>query len=387
MSYDARWLRRMTEEVAREPVPEVDWDAVEQRVFDRIENDAAPKRLVTSPPAWHGLASVAAAAALIAIGSAAIFSQSEPIERKASAGPLVSASQLSDGQPLASSSFAEGAVLLADGADMIVQHRGWATWRVTSGSRVRVLSRGDTVALELLEGRVEASVVPQPRVDAFTVRAGNTRVAVHGTVFAVERHDASITVSVERGSVAVGPATRSNVTEGWLVVAPGQATFSTDGAKSARYAVNPPAPIARLDGHSDPAGDEGIAADPADVSAAPDEEAADPAPPTRPHVTPPIKDASLPEMLTPALAAGTLGSLRQQIETCYRGSAPPSTSDVTRRVQTTVRITVAPDGHVLFGVFDPPLTPRAQVCASGVVAAAKFPKSRVESNQVLELQF
>ncbi|MCU0694346.1 MAG: hypothetical protein MUF54_23405 [Polyangiaceae bacterium] len=92
----------------------------------------------------------------------------------------------------------------------------------------------------------------------------------------------------------------------------------------------------------------------------------------------PAPPPPLPVRLDALLASGPVGHLVQSVRACYRDNTPAPTG-VTVRVETSIRIEVAPDGHVAFAHFDPPLAPKAQLCASAVVAHTQFPRAQLAS--------
>jgi hypothetical protein len=369
---DARWLREMAEEVAQAPTQQLNWDRIEQGVFERL--DTRGPRLLPRPSvaAWPR---VLGAAAVAAVAAGLVFTASRtpgnPLD------PTAASVARPDDSPQSNGVRAQ-AELVAKDHPVTFEHAGWARFRLSHPGRLRVLRMDDHVALHLLEGKVEADVTRQNIDEAVTVRAGNLRVSVHGTLFSVELRDGTLRVQVERGSVAVGPASRG-VTEGWLVTAPSTGVF--DLARSRRLHGFPSVsdPISLVP----PPSPSTASASPkveTEIEPAPDAKAPSrsPAP-----VDPPAPIApSLPEVLTADLAAATLQTIAQGVTACHR-NAVPSTDGVTIRAQTRISIRVAPDGHVVFARFDPPLSPRAQTCASGVVQGAAFPRARVES--VLEL--
>ncbi len=374
---DARWLRDMAEEVAKAPRQELNWDRIEQGVFERL--DAHGPRLLPRPSvaAWPrvlGAAAIAAVAAGLVLTASRTPGPGNPLE------PTFVALQPDD---VSQGKVEARTELVADDHPVTFEHAGWARFRLSPPGRLRVLRMDDRVALHLLEGKVEADVTRQNIDEAVTVRAGNLRVSVHGTLFSVELRDGTLRVQVERGSVAVGPASRG-VTEGWLVTGPSTGVF--DLARSRRLhgfasvsdpisLVPPPSPSTQAP--SLPKVE--VGAEPAPDAKAPTHSPAPVDPPA------PISSSlpeALPEVLTADLAAATLESIAQGVTACHR-NAVPNTDGVTIRVQTRISIRVAPDGHVAFARFDPPLSPRAQTCASGVVQGATFPRARVES--LLEL--
>ncbi len=359
--FDARWLREMAEEVARAPGQDLNWDRIEQGVFDQL--DARPPRSLPRPAvtAWPR---VLGAAAVAAVAAGLVLTASHTPR-----GPL---------EPT-TASVRDLTEVVAQDHPVAFEHAGWARFRLGHPGKLRVLRMDDRVDLHLVEGKLEADVTRlQGTKETVTVRAGNLRVSVHGTVFSVELRDGTLRVQVQRGSVAVGPASRG-VTEGWLVTGPSTGVF--DLARNRRlhgfpsvsdpiFLVPPPAPS------TEPAPPPTVKGD-VDLDPRPGIK-----PPSRPtHLDPPA-EPSLPEVLTTDLAAATLQRIAQDVTACYR-NALPRTDGVTIRAQTRISIRVAPDGHVAFARFDPPLSPRAQTCASSVVQRAAFPRARVES--VLEL--
>ena len=374
---DARWLRDMAEEVAKAPRQELNWDRIEQGVFERL--DAHGPRLLPRPSvaAWPrvlGAAAIAAVAAGLVLTASRTPGPGNPLE------PTFVT--LQPGDVSQGNGIGAQTELVAKDHPVTFEHAGWARFRLSPPGRLRVLRMDDRVALHLLEGKVEADVTRQNIDEAVTVRAGNLRVSVHGTLFSVELREGTLHVQVERGSVAVGPASRG-VTEGWLVTGPSTGVF--DLARSRRLHGFPSVsePISLVP----PPSPSTASASPkveAEVEPAPDATAParSPAPVDPPAPISPSLPEALPETLTAVLAAATLQGIAQGVTACHR-NAVPSTDGVTIRVQTRISIRVAPDGHVTFARFDPPLSPRAQTCASGVVQGATFPRARVES--VLEL--
>jgi hypothetical protein len=359
----------MAEEVARAPGQNLNWDRIEQGVFDRL--DAHGPRLLPRPSvaAWPR---VLAAAAVAAVAAGLVLTASRPGDPlEPAAAPM--AHQL-DAVPQGERVVAL-TELVAQDRPVTFEHDGWARFRLGHPGRLQVLRMDDRVALHLIEGKVEADVTRQSIDEAVTVRVGNLRVAVHGTLFSVELRDGTMRVQVERGSVAVGPASRG-ATEGWIVTGPSTGVF--DLASSRRLhglaSVSDPISLVPPPSPSTAPGSPRIEVEP------------DPDPKAPPRSTAPVVPLatapSLPEALTADLAAATLQRIAQGVTACHR-KAVPSSDAVTIHAQTRISIRVAPDGHVAFARFDPPLSPRAQTCASDVVQRATFPRARVES--VLEL--
>lgn len=360
---DAKWLREMTREVAAEPVPDLDWDKVEKGVFEALEEPGQPVRLHAPPPVWPRVAAVAGVAAGLAL--VVSWSASHTPELAPTAKAPVAAEQPTPPAPTAAS--LAGSQLVTEHEPLTVEHGGWATIRLAPDSRVTVQRLDERVALALDEGKVEAEVNRRASHEIFTVDVDGLRVAVRGTVFSVERRGDAMRVDVERGTVAVVPI-GSGDAEGWLMKAPSTGTYSIEHetqlamgpltteppADRKQPDAAPPALTATV-GKSRPSGD---------GAAAPEVDSA---------------TESLPESLTSESASSVLASIASEVKRCHRDAVPSSQGGVTIRAQTTITIQVAPDGHVSFARFDPPLMPQAQRCASAVVQRAQFPRARTES--------
>jgi len=360
----------MAREVAEEPVPDVDWDSVENRVFDRLEEPGRPLMLAPPAPVWPRIAAIAAIAAGIAFGVSWSASKTEPPHQ-----PTASVVHAQDLKP-AENGFVTanaGTELVTENAPITVKHEGWAEFRLAADSRVRVQRLDDRVALDLIKGKVDAQVTKRGGEEIFTVLVDGMRVAVRGTIFSVERMGDTMRVEVRRGSVAVGP-TSPGTTEEWLVSSPSAGTFSL--REHVRLSSEPLVSSSHV--FEEPSKPEVAVVD--EPEPAPTSEIDRPkvAPPKLPATDEP-PSAPVPEMLTPELATVPLAEIKRLVAACYRDSIPKNNDGVTIHAHTTINIRVAPDGHVAFARFDPPLAPKAQSCASAVVQQARFPKARTES--------
>ena len=357
---DAKWLREMAREIANEPVPEVDWEKLEQGVFDSLEQPGKPIRFEARPPVWPRVAAVAAVAAglaLVVSWSASRFTElvpsghtpTEPVAKVQGTTP----SRVED---------MVGSVLVTEDEPMTVEHEGWARFQLAPDSRVKVQRLDERVALDLIHGKVEAEVNRHANHEIFTVDVDGMRVAVRGTVFSVERHGDSMRVDVERGAVSVGPS-GSGAGESWLMKAPLTGTYSL--ASKAQLSVGP------LDASSETDPEVGLPEPAKSWQRPPSIAAANDAAK--------VEEEPLPEMLTNQSASSVLATIASGVEACHREAIPVSQDGVTVHARTTITIRVASDGHVVFARFDPPLVPKAQSCASGVVQQATFPAARKES--------
>ena len=174
----------------------VSWDDLRQRrVLGRIEAelDARSRRAPRSRGSRRLVLAVAGAAAvvlaaLVALALARPTGEDEP--GRVAAGPTAEPSLAAT--PAATPDDPP-AIALADGS---IAHLG-------EGARVEVVDQQpDLVRLAQLEGTVRYEVTPDPD-RRFVVDAAGVEVEVLGTVFTVALADASVTVSVTRGRVAV----------------------------------------------------------------------------------------------------------------------------------------------------------------------------------------
>jgi hypothetical protein len=114
---------------------------------------------------------------------------------------------------------------------------GVVTWTLAPKTRVRVRTVAAPHEIVLESGSVFAEVKPQLGSDelneTFAVIAGTSRVAVHGTVFSVQRDGDRVLVEVTRGAVSVGPVGSRGPTIGRLLVGPARAAFTTEQGRLA----------------------------------------------------------------------------------------------------------------------------------------------------------
>lgn len=400
-------LNELVREARREPIPSIDWDRVEGRLFERLERE--PIRLASRSHSARRVFAIAAAAAVLAAATSVVCRQRPDLCFATAPAPgaglvtvdpahrdVITAAQLREGDRLESGP-----------RSLSVRHEGVAAWELAPSSAVAVEKLGEAVRLSLESGAIRVEVAPGSEPDTFVVRAGDTFVSVHGTVFSVERRGSRVAVHVERGTVAVGGRSRRGSTSAWLMVAPSAGSFSLDGARDAEFSPAsevPPAgpPIALPSGEpasgataARPAGGDGEAA--ADAASAPvsgmdkksgvDGGAVSPAP-SSPAVQP-APEASIPEALTAAAARPVLERIAAGVADCHRRSMRPSRGDDSVRVsvQTTVSISVAPEGNVVLGRFEPPLAPQVQQCAGGILLSSRFPAARTSSRWQLPLRF
>jgi hypothetical protein len=252
---------------------------------------------------------------------------------------------------------------------------GVATWTLGPNSRavVRTTEMPHVVALE--RGSILAEVVPRhdtdSMVEAFIVEVGGTRVAVHGTVFSVERVGDAVHVEVTRGTVSVGPASYRGPTTGHVLASPARAEFDAatgafvkrlpmhrpDGDSAARDVLKP---SAQLDPRPTPA--------PAQPSLAAPDDAVQPTHPAAPTSNAPSSDAATPatsgsaEPATPAeVPKLSVSQAQALISSCLKRHAEHKTFVIS----STLTVKLLADGQVNTMQFSPPLNPKFQAACGG----------------------
>lgn len=383
MSDELRWVRESVDIVARS-TPEIDWSKVEQGLLARIGAEPRARPALVPEVPWRRLAAMAAIAAGAFLGlhqasgarpaPAAVAQHAPHIAPIAAAAPI-------DG------TLTAGARLLPARNTSYV-HQGWAKLALRAGSDVTVERVDDRVVLALAAGSIEAAVTPGQIPGSFVVLAGSTAIAVHGTRFTVVRRASDVLVRVDDGVVSVGSKSKTGPTVRWLVGAHSQGVFSLDGAKEASFSDWPAmagsAAAAASSSATQPA-DPPVLAD--SRSADDDDDASTRPPAAQPHGLRQVELAPIPEELTADSAEPVLAVLRAKIYECYESAASSMAPELKVSVHSLLSMTIAPDGHVVFGRFDPPFKPDAQVCASAAVQAARFPQARRESSLHLDLRF
>ena len=391
---EIRLLRTIIEEVREEPPPPIDWDSVEARLLARVAaDDASRRRQAKAAPRWTAVAGFAAAAAAVVMLVAGIGGDTaEPNQGEVAANVVDHAALVAvprgPGEPILYTvvGMPRHSAVESGAEPMRFTLPGVVTWTLAPHSRVVLESvpvpQGASTMphiVRLEEGRIDAEVVPRHDTDqlleAFVVDAGATRVAVHGTVFSVERRAGVVDVEVTRGSVTVGPAHHRGVTTGHLVVSPQRASFR-DGR------------VVRPDG----AATEVAMND--DVEPQPDPEAAPPRRPgalpeasgseptevaTSPHAPPtaPAQQGEAPEEQDEPEAdeAGddesgvlTVAAAQSRVLSCLATAAPDDSTTGTKvTVSSQVTAVLSAEGDVLSVQFVPPLRPDLQQRCAGVL--------------------
>jgi ferric-dicitrate binding protein FerR (iron transport regulator) len=412
---DERAVRAMIGALREEPAPELDWDAMEQRLSARLDQDERASRSIAvrrpRSPLWMGMPLVAAAAAIV-LGLSSAGSRAPSPAAGVTRAVDPSSIALASGEAgmrgehdLAA--LRAGDVIEAGATPVTFGRAGSLRWTLAPGSRVVVkvpagepastdAAGGHVVALE--RGSLRAEVVPRDPalglLEAFAVEVDRTRVAVHGTAFTVTRSEGGLVVDVEHGAVAVGPVGHVGTTSGHLLVGPSRASFSLDGGRTARMLPREDAAVAAL-GTGEPQVD-GVPAPAAraldDVAtraaagaasraqrpsatplaaapASPEVAAAHPAEPSTAAPASPEVAAAQPVQRPTLTVDGVRAGLQRCFAAAYEGSASVGLS-----VSSTLTIVVRDDGTVGSPAprFNPPMEPEFTACAAGVIYGGRF---------------
>lgn len=394
-----RAVDRMVDAIRAEQPPELDWEAVERSLLVRIRRGegARPQARPVSG-VWQALAFAAAAAvvpiALSATGGAtpsqaAAEIRAVDVSRVAAAPGEAGAHGERDLAALRSGDAIEASASAVTFAD-----EGKARWTLSPESRLVVRSpmpqSGVGHVVRLTRGSIRVEVQPDlvkhGLVDVLAVEVGQTRIAVHGTVFTVTLRDGEVLVDVEHGVVTVGPTGQRGATVGYQLPAGSSAAFSLDGGRQARWipheAARPADPIAALT----PVAAARPHAMPAEalLDAAPevvvDRDTPSVIDPPPAHIVKPAAAPSVP--LSPVAAANggnepapsvtaeppkatmTTASVQSALQRCFRQAHPSSSFDGPKLTASSVfTLKIRADGSVESAQFSPPL-PSIQGCAA-----------------------
>lgn len=326
-----RVLEQLVQATRSEPLPGIDFDQLQNAVRKAwIGRSIAPPRPVLN---WRW-ASAAAAAVAFFIGG--WFGHAHHQAAPNSANPVVV-------QPLDGRALLVGQELDAEREPLVVNHPGVAKWTLAPQGIARITSKGDHLTLQLDTGRIDADVIPSRQLETFAVEAAGLRVAVHGTVFSVERVGEFVDVAVSNGTVVVGRAGQSGPTKGTLLSAPLHERFSIHQSADSGLAPpreQPPAgPVVARSKALTPVPSASPTSGPAEQVSA--------------HVEAPLLDRPARVELESALDAVRAAAAR-----CFAQAKETETardSHVTVRVETQLSIVIAPNGKIDEASFAPPI--------------------------------
>jgi ferric-dicitrate binding protein FerR (iron transport regulator) len=373
---DMRLMRKLTNEMRDEAVPDLDWDRLEAALLPQIEREAAARRrlLAARQSRWSSVALFAAAAAAVVLFTSTTARQPDTTSARPEAvAPVVPFTDVSaepDALPKYSvRDLAPNTLVTSDDEPMQFTLPGVATWTLEPHSRVVVDSVTLPHRVTLQQGSIVAEVVPRESsnelIEAFVVEAGTTRVAVHGTVFSVELLSDRVNVEVTHGSVTVGPSGHRGATTGRVLVSPAHAAFSLH---QGRFIASLPARAAAVAAHEPSAG--GPAKRAIDAPHEAHEPAPTPVAPTAlvtdPRVTGEAKAAEPPA--TPETPTSprplTVNEARAMVTACLE-AAMRSADGTMVTVGSEVSATLDAEGKVASVRFSPPLRPDLQTRCSG----------------------
>lgn len=321
---------------AREALtPQVDAAAIEAAVMARVARSNFDSLVVPRRRSMRQFlvpaAALAAAAAVAFIAAHTLIDHRNPVEVTAR-GQLVSEPGM-DGALLV-----VGQVIEANDRDQTVKHRDVATWRLRAPGRIRVVEAGQRITLALDRGRVDAEVIPQPQPEVLAIEVEQLRVAVHGTVFSVERRGDLAEVMVREGKVRVGSTAQPG--SGQLLTAPSHVSFDVRPEQ-----LDEPRGTAR--GKAPPK-------TPHPASQAPTQ------PPTaQPEPVPPAPKLERPSS---AEAERIWEAAAREIADCF-AAQPGSDPNLRVSFTTQVQLRIAREGTVSLGGFDPPVPENVMSCA------------------------
>jgi hypothetical protein len=261
--------------------------------------------------------------------------------------------------------LAVGALVAADSSRLVVTHAAHVTWSLDEGSAAHVESAGTIVALSLDRGAVSAKVEKSPRPETFVVRVENTRVAVHGTEFRVERLPAGVRVTVSEGVLGIGPVGGSS----FELRAPGTALLNLQGVRT--DVRKPLGSAVKHAGATEPPrlGVEPVA-DATTVEAPPTE----PAPPASAAEAPLEEPVAVAPAAPPAGAVPLVEQAAKSVQRCFDAHTLAG-GDLRVSVLTKMALRVTRDGKVGDALFEPPLAPTVRECVDREIGAMHFPDS------------
>lgn len=387
-------MRRVIDEV-RSVSPRVDWSRVEASLFDDAGavRDIAQKRRA---PLAAICAALAMAASFALALSAPTSRPSEPVAARVppQRAPLVDVAShrvLKVGDAV-------------DGGDQgsIVRSEGRLEAHFAPHARAHLVDDGERVRFALDFGSIAAEVTPVSGGEPFAVDVGPRRVAVHGTKLMIARFDGALEVAVSEGSAVVGASYGDGRTEGVIVPGGSVARFAVgptvvrDPALADRLVLDLLAPpkLGALELPSIPA--------PTSTNAAP-QLTAEPIAPTptvttlgKSVTTAPTTTASAVESVEPptptttntttittntvapppppGLSDAQVAPVVNKLVASLQGCAPKTGLTIKATVQSTMTLSIAPNGSVADASFnDPPLDTPVRACVMALVRKASFP--------------
>jgi hypothetical protein len=375
--------------------PRVDWKAVDEKLFARVEEAQRAERSAIVPArgrAWIGAAAIAlAACAALLVGPTR---DARVLEAdRATASPAQTAGLVrieGEGEVFVSGRRAEvgAAVRLGDvvetgAARATLVRPGRLTVVVERASSAALARVEGTLVLSLARGAIEAQVVPVASGEALAIDVGPSRVAAHGTHFRVARSSGDrVEIDLSEGVLTVGDPPRIGSTLGSLVAAPAHAEFiASDPEGTLRVSheigalrppaalgpptlVDPPAQTAPApQGPASAEGQGGLV--PTASGGAPRAERKTPTSPVAPGAGLAGQEAPSDPNAQDAVATGVRACMAEGLHA----------DEVTVVVSTTLTLQINEDGMVRSAHFEPPVAPGVNTCAAQWIYRARFPKA------------
>jgi ferric-dicitrate binding protein FerR (iron transport regulator) len=315
-----RALQQLVRETRAQAAPELDWDRLEARLPDEpVPQKLAPER------SRLGMRLALWAAAFALTTSALVWIRVGESPRVTADAP--DTAELASG-PTRGDLLVPGASVTTLAEPRTIEHPERASWTLAPHSHATLVTKGELVVVRLERGSITARIVPSSRPESFAVETADVRVAAHGTVFRVTLDGGAVAVSVEEGSVLVGPRATPGI--GKLLAGPSAERFSLSGA--------PVAEPRRV-----------TAARPAQRVEQPSAEAT------------PTSSVGAAEPPSPEQIALATDRVVELASACF--SKRTAASDGVRvTAHTVLSFITAPDGSVTSIQLDPPLAPNVQSC-------------------------
>jgi hypothetical protein len=339
---EIRTIRQLVLEAREDVPPAPDWERLERDLLDRVS--LQDQRGTATPFRWGRLVGFAAAAAVLATGGVGAFRWVDDRREGdvAAQGVASAASEVIDGDRLA-----VGRRIVAGTSAVIVEHAGRASWTLQPHSSASLVGTGVTLTVELEFGTVVSSVVPSEVPESFAVQVGGTRIAVHGTVFTVERRGDHAHVDVSQGTVAVGAVVGGD--RAWLLSAPATGRFSLTGKRLDTLEIEPSTPRAASIARRAAAAAPSVSAAGAAADAA------------SPSASSPVAD----------IAAERAADIARR---CFvEHTSIPGRLSVS--ASSTMTVAFAPSGQLELIKFDPPLAPGVHRCVERASGALKIERT------------
>jgi ferric-dicitrate binding protein FerR (iron transport regulator) len=372
-------LEEARAELGADAADRVDWEAVDAKLFARIEEERRAERARFAPLRRRGLTlatvGFAAAAAILALLAGRTREPFEAPEIAAveSAGSLVAIEGndpvLIDGNPVAGGAALKlGDVLETGGARASIERPGKVALALEPGTKTVVTHVQGALILALERGAIEAQVVPVAAGEAFAVDVEGARVAVHGTHLRVAREGHQVVVDLTEGVVTVGDAPRAGSLLGTLVNAPAHIEFlATDPAGSLQVTHDPAAVRAPAETQSPAIASRSVTSQRPASSAA---HATAPPGEARPETRSPAATFSKPVAASISPEPSPEEAISNAVRACM--AERPRADNVTVVVSTTLHLDLADDGTVRFARFDPPVAPDVNSCSAQAIYRERF---------------